>query len=157
MASLKDCETVAIVYTNYKGVKAARVINPVKLWYGKTEYHPVRQWLLEAWDVEKKAKRNFATCHIESWRPVTFEPKPVIKITGPDPTETTEEEQETVDYIVDSLDPVDAAALRIMLHFKCHGMVESGSGASSILEQALADKFGPDLEPVLGNLFARLR
>lgn len=58
---------VSIVYTNYKGETALRKIIPENIWFGKTEWHPEDQWLLDAYDVEKKAKRSFALKDIRVW------------------------------------------------------------------------------------------
>jgi len=49
-----------VEYTNYRGETARRVIIPIRMWWGKTEWHPEEQWLLTAWDVEKNASRDFA-------------------------------------------------------------------------------------------------
>jgi predicted DNA-binding transcriptional regulator YafY len=61
-------ETVEIVYTNWKGETAKRIIKPIELWYGATEYHPEAQWLLRALDIEKNDERNFAMKDIEGWK-----------------------------------------------------------------------------------------
>jgi predicted DNA-binding transcriptional regulator YafY len=61
-------EVVTITYTNWKGVRAERTIKPMQLWFGKTEFHPTEQWLLNAVDVEKDEQRNFAMADIESWK-----------------------------------------------------------------------------------------
>jgi len=62
-------KAVKIVYTNYKGETADRTIIPLELWFGSTEYHKEEQWLLKAFDLEKKAERNFAVKDIKSWMP----------------------------------------------------------------------------------------
>jgi predicted DNA-binding transcriptional regulator YafY len=61
-------DVVTIIYTNWKGVKAKRIIRPIKIWFGHTEYHPEEQWLLQALDVEKNEERHFAMKDIEAWR-----------------------------------------------------------------------------------------
>lgn len=58
---------VTILYTNWKGETATRQIQPTKLWYGHTEYHPEDQWLLDAIDLEKKDVRTFAMRDIRNW------------------------------------------------------------------------------------------
>lgn len=60
-------KTVSIVYTNYKGETAIRKIIPEKIWFGKTEWHPEDQWLMDAYDVDKKANRSFALKDIRVW------------------------------------------------------------------------------------------
>lgn len=47
-------------YTNWEGKTATRKIQPIEIWYGKTKWHPEKQWLLKAIDVEKDAERDFA-------------------------------------------------------------------------------------------------
>lgn len=49
-----------VEYTNWRGETARRVIIPISMWWGKTEWHPQEQWMLTAWDVEKEATRDFA-------------------------------------------------------------------------------------------------
>lgn len=53
-----------ILYKNYKGQTSERVIIPINVWYGTTEYHPKAGWLLTCWDVEKKAYRDFSMVDI---------------------------------------------------------------------------------------------
>lgn len=63
----KEKDIVKIVYTNYRGEKAERLIKPVSIWFGSTEWHADEQWLLHAFDIEKDAERDFAMKDIESW------------------------------------------------------------------------------------------
>jgi len=65
---IENKKTVKIIYTNYKGETAERTIIPIELWFGSTEYHPEEQWLLKAFDVEKKAERNFAVKDVKGWK-----------------------------------------------------------------------------------------
>ncbi len=58
---------VKITYKNWRGEVAERSIQPIELWYGKTDYHPEEQWLLKAYDIEKKAERDFAVKDILKW------------------------------------------------------------------------------------------
>ena len=60
-------QIVRITYTNWKGETAKRLIRPIELWFGATEYHPDEQWLLRALDIEKNAERNFAMKDIKQW------------------------------------------------------------------------------------------
>lgn len=53
-------KNLTIWYTNWKGVCSERTIIPKELWYGTTEWHPKEGWLLNAYDVDKKACRDFA-------------------------------------------------------------------------------------------------
>lgn len=59
-----------IDYTNHRGERASRTVCPQRIFWGKTEWHPQRQWLLDAWDYEKNADRTFACAQIHSWRSV---------------------------------------------------------------------------------------
>lgn len=47
-------------YKNWEGKIAVRKVKPLKIWYGKTEWHPKEQWLLKALDLDKNEKRDFA-------------------------------------------------------------------------------------------------
>jgi predicted DNA-binding transcriptional regulator YafY len=47
-------------YTNWEGEEAVRKVVPIKIWYGKTEFHPKEQWFLKAMDIEKNEERDFA-------------------------------------------------------------------------------------------------
>lgn len=58
---------VRIDYTNYRGERSMRRVVPVEIYFGNTEYHPESQWLMEAEDVEKHARRTFAMRDIHSW------------------------------------------------------------------------------------------
>lgn len=58
---------IKIFYKNWKGEEAWRTIEPINLWFGSTEWHPEKQWLLKAVDVEKNAERDFALCSIICW------------------------------------------------------------------------------------------
>lgn len=49
-----------IAYTNWRGETADRTIVPFGLRFDVTQWHPEEQWLVSAWDVEKKAVRDFA-------------------------------------------------------------------------------------------------
>ena len=49
-----------VVYTNWKGVKAERVITPKHIWFGSTKYHKEPQFLVQALDNEKNVMRDFA-------------------------------------------------------------------------------------------------
>lgn len=55
---------IKITYTNYKNETADRVIEPINIWFGSTEWHPKEQWLLKARDVARDAERDFALVNI---------------------------------------------------------------------------------------------
>jgi len=60
-------KAVNILYTNYQRETAIRKIVPKRIWFGKTEWHPEEQWLLDALDLEKNADRGFAMKDIKAW------------------------------------------------------------------------------------------
>ncbi len=53
-------EPARITYTNYRGETAERTITPKRVWYGISDWHPVPQWFLTAFDHDKNADRDFA-------------------------------------------------------------------------------------------------
>lgn len=58
---------VKIDYTNHRGERSVRMIQPRAIAFDMTEWHPDQQWLLEAYDVEKGAGRTFAMKDIHGW------------------------------------------------------------------------------------------
>lgn len=58
---------VRIVYTNHREETAIRTIVPFRIWMGQTDYHTNMQWLLDAFDEDKKAERIFAMKDILVW------------------------------------------------------------------------------------------
>ena len=61
-------EAVTIVYTNYRGERGVRHVQPLRIEFGSNEWHPEPQWFMVAWDLEKGAERTFALRDIESWQ-----------------------------------------------------------------------------------------
>jgi predicted DNA-binding transcriptional regulator YafY len=47
-------------YINWEGKEAVRTVKPIKLWYGKTKWHPREGWFLKALDLGKEEERDFA-------------------------------------------------------------------------------------------------
>jgi len=47
-------------YKNWEGEVAIRSVRPIKIWCGKTEFHKGTRWFLKAFDIDKKAERDFA-------------------------------------------------------------------------------------------------
>ena len=47
-------------YKNWEDKTAVRNVEPIKIWYGKTKWHPKRQWFLKAIDLDKNEERDFA-------------------------------------------------------------------------------------------------
>lgn len=66
--NFKTTQSVTLNYTNWQNETEARHIVPIKLWYGKTEYHKEDQWLLKCWDLDKSAERDYAMKDIHSWQ-----------------------------------------------------------------------------------------
>ena len=60
---------VVIDYTNHRGERARRPIEPERILFGATSWHPQEQWLLEAFDVVRGEKRLFALDHVHAWQP----------------------------------------------------------------------------------------
>ena len=47
-------------YKNWQNQTAIRRVNPIQIWYGKTEFHPTDQWFIKATDLDKQVERDFA-------------------------------------------------------------------------------------------------
>jgi hypothetical protein len=63
-----DC-VVVIGYTNWRGVRAERLVVPWEPpYWGSDQWHPRPQWLWPMLDVEKDVIRTFALSGIDSWR-----------------------------------------------------------------------------------------
>lgn len=55
-----QAKTVQILYRNYRGETAVRMVEPSRIWFGATDWHPEPQWVLEALDLDKGVVRSFA-------------------------------------------------------------------------------------------------
>ena len=64
---MKMVKEVYIDYTNYRGERSVRRILPERLYFGRTEYHPEDQWLLDAHDLGKDVSRTYAMKDIHKW------------------------------------------------------------------------------------------
>jgi predicted DNA-binding transcriptional regulator YafY len=53
-------EPLIFQYKNYRGEVTTRIVTPISVRFGLTEWHPEPQWLLLAFDHEKQAEREFA-------------------------------------------------------------------------------------------------
>ena len=58
---------IRISYTNWRGETSERLILPVKIWFGSTQWHKDEQWLLNALDIEKNEERDFALKDVHMW------------------------------------------------------------------------------------------
>lgn len=66
MSSVKH---VIIDYTNWKGERRERRIQPWYVWWGESEYHDGGQWFLRARDLDKEdAVRDFALASVHGWK-----------------------------------------------------------------------------------------
>lgn len=50
---------LVFTYRNHRGDVAVRRVRPHCLWYGYTQWHVKPQWLLKAYDLDRKAVRDF--------------------------------------------------------------------------------------------------
>lgn len=46
-------------YTNWRGEKSTRFFEPIRVWFGSTDWHPEPCLLLKAFDIEKGGERDF--------------------------------------------------------------------------------------------------
>jgi predicted DNA-binding transcriptional regulator YafY len=60
-------DQVRIYYTNWKGESSWRTVIPRRFYLGAVEWHPGEQYLLDAFDVEKRAMRTFAMEQVHTW------------------------------------------------------------------------------------------
>lgn len=60
-------QTIRFDYTNWRGETSVRSARVVSLEYGSTEWHKDKQWLLRAFDVDRKEERLFA---LRDMRPI---------------------------------------------------------------------------------------
>ena len=58
---------VTFTYKNHKGVTSLRLVRPIMIAFGSTEFHPEPQWLLHGWDLHKQAERTYAIQDIKDW------------------------------------------------------------------------------------------
>jgi len=64
---IEQTKVIQIKYKNYKGETRIRTILPIEIWFGNTKYHTENQWLLNAYDLDKKENRDFAIIDILFW------------------------------------------------------------------------------------------
>ena len=53
-------KTLKFKYVNWEGKTGIRNVQPIKVWFGETEFHKGKQWFLKAVDVDKNAERDYA-------------------------------------------------------------------------------------------------
>lgn len=59
-------QKIKVLYTNWRGETGIRNIIPVKIYYGSTEWHKENGWLMEAYDLDRKAIRVYSMKDIKS-------------------------------------------------------------------------------------------
>ncbi|RWC28111.1 MAG: hypothetical protein EOS70_27755 [Mesorhizobium sp.] len=59
-AGVAATEPLRFMYKNYRGEHAERRVLPRGFRFGTSEFHPKPQWLLLAYDLDKKALREFS-------------------------------------------------------------------------------------------------
>ena len=64
---MEENKIVKILYTNWQGETRYRKIIPISVEFKSTTWHPEKQWILNALDIEKKAERGFAMKDIKEW------------------------------------------------------------------------------------------
>jgi predicted DNA-binding transcriptional regulator YafY len=62
-----DRKEVNIDYTDYKGVRSLRRILPVRLDYGKNQWHKENQYMIVALDLDRDEIRTFSIKDIHKW------------------------------------------------------------------------------------------
>jgi hypothetical protein len=67
VCNLPTPREVRILYKNWKGEVAWRRIVPLSVGFEESQWHPTRQWVLHALDVDKGAERGFAMADIQRW------------------------------------------------------------------------------------------
>lgn len=58
---------IKVEYVNWRKECTVRAIVPIKIYWGKTQWHPEEQWLLQVWDVNRGAYREYALRDIKAW------------------------------------------------------------------------------------------
>ncbi len=64
----QDDKIIRILYINWKGSLNWRTIIPETIDFKSTEWHPEKQWILHALDLDKQEYRDFAMKDIKEWK-----------------------------------------------------------------------------------------
>lgn len=67
MDTIRTGREVRIDYTNWRGMRSVRVIQPIRIWFGSNDFHPGDNWFLRAIDLEKDEMRDFLMDDIHSF------------------------------------------------------------------------------------------
>ena len=65
--NLKQGENVFFTYANYRGETSKRHVKPIEIRFTSTKWYPEIQWLLKAYNLEKKSIREFSFKYISNW------------------------------------------------------------------------------------------
>lgn len=68
MSNLPTSREVSILYKNGKGEVAWRRIIPLSISFESSQWRPVPQWIMRAFDRDKEAERSFAIVDIQNWK-----------------------------------------------------------------------------------------
>lgn len=61
------CETyIEFDYVNWEGLFSRRKAKVLGVYFGSTEFHPGKQWLMKAMDLDKKAERTFSAKEMQN-------------------------------------------------------------------------------------------
>jgi predicted DNA-binding transcriptional regulator YafY len=60
MINFEERQELMFDYVNWRGEKGSRRVIANRIYFGSTEYHKEPQWIMAAYDFEKKADREFA-------------------------------------------------------------------------------------------------
>jgi len=71
MNTIQTGDVIEFDYTNWKGIKGKRSVVVYGFHFGSNEWHPEEQWLLKAFDQEKKDSRMFAMKDMSNVKIVT--------------------------------------------------------------------------------------
>ena len=55
-----ETPVITVTYRNWRGETAQRRVRVMSVRFGRTDYHPEPQYLLEVWDEDKGAPRTYA-------------------------------------------------------------------------------------------------
>lgn len=66
-------EPLTILFTDSTGIERERCIIPQRIWFGSTEWHPHAQWLLDAYDTDRRAVRSFELARVRGFDGHTVE------------------------------------------------------------------------------------
>jgi predicted DNA-binding transcriptional regulator YafY len=55
-----DARELRFRYTNWRGVTADRRVIPERIFFGTTTHHGTPQWIMVAYDLDKRESRSFA-------------------------------------------------------------------------------------------------